>query len=58
MKFLLDQDVYAETLRFLQNLGHDTIPVAQIGLAQAADCLSHVSPRPTRKRSVAARSIS
>jgi predicted nuclease of predicted toxin-antitoxin system len=37
MKFLLDQDVYAATLRFLQNLGHDAFPVAQIGLAQAAD---------------------
>jgi predicted nuclease of predicted toxin-antitoxin system len=37
MKFLLDQDVYAGTLRFLQNLGHDAVPVAQIGLAQASD---------------------
>lgn len=37
MKFLLDQDVYAATLRFLQKLGHDALPVAQIGLAQAAD---------------------
>ena len=35
MKFLLDHDVYASTLRFLRNLGHDVIPVAQIGLAQA-----------------------
>ncbi len=37
MKFLLDQDVYATTLRFLSGLGHDVIPVAQIGLAQATD---------------------
>jgi len=37
MKFLLDQDVYAATLRFLSGLGHDVIPVAQIGLAQATD---------------------
>ncbi len=37
MKFLLDQDVYAGTLRFLKDLGHDVIPVAQIGLAQASD---------------------
>jgi hypothetical protein len=33
MKFLLDQDVYATTLSFLNGLGHDVIPVAQIGLA-------------------------
>ncbi len=37
MKFLLDQDVYATTLSFLSGLGHDVIPVAQIGLAQATD---------------------
>lgn len=37
MKFLLDQDVYATTVRFLSNLGHDVIPVAQIGLSQAGD---------------------
>ncbi len=37
MKFLLDQDVYATTVRFLNDLGHDVIPVAQIGLAQATD---------------------
>ena len=37
MKFLLDQDIYAATLRFLQNLGHDVVPVAQLGLAQASD---------------------
>ena len=37
MKFLLDQDVYVSTLRFLSDLGHDAIPVAQPGLAQAED---------------------
>ncbi len=37
MKFLLDQDVYAVTARFLRGLGHDVVPVAQIGLAQADD---------------------
>lgn len=37
MKFLLDQDVYAATARFLSNLGHDVVPVARLGLSQAAD---------------------
>jgi len=37
MKFLLDQDVYAVTLRFLRGLGHDVVPVAQIGCSQADD---------------------
>ena len=37
MNFLLDQDVYAATQRFLSSLGHDALPVAQIGLAQADD---------------------
>ena len=37
MKFLVDQDVYATTVRFLQSLGHDVVPVAQIGLSQADD---------------------
>ena len=37
MKFLLDQDVYASTARFLRDLGHDVIPVARIGLSQAGD---------------------
>lgn len=37
MKFLLDQDVYAITARFLDSLGHDIILVAQIGLSQAED---------------------
>lgn len=37
MNFLLDQDVYAATARFLRELGHDVIPVAQLGLSQAED---------------------
>jgi predicted nuclease of predicted toxin-antitoxin system len=37
MKFLIDQDVYATTIRFLGDLGHDVVPIAQIGLAQADD---------------------
>lgn len=37
MKFLADQDVYATTVRFLMSLGHDVVPVAQLGLAQATD---------------------
>jgi predicted nuclease of predicted toxin-antitoxin system len=37
MKFLLDQDVYASTARLLSGLGHDIVPVAQIGLSQTDD---------------------
>jgi len=37
MKFLLDQDVYTATARFLSGLGHDVVPVAQIGLSQAQE---------------------
>ncbi len=37
MKFLADQDVYAQTIRFLSGLKHDVVPVAQLGLAQAED---------------------
>jgi predicted nuclease of predicted toxin-antitoxin system len=37
MKFLLDQDVYASTARLLSGLGHEVVPVAQIGLSQADD---------------------
>jgi len=37
MRFLLDQDVYAVTARFLNDLGHDIVPVAEMGLAQAED---------------------
>jgi predicted nuclease of predicted toxin-antitoxin system len=37
MKFLLDQDVYGSTARFLINLGHDVVPVSQIGYSEAED---------------------
>jgi len=37
MKLLADQDVYVTTIQFLQGLGHDVVPAAQLGLAQAAD---------------------
>ncbi len=37
MRFLLDQDVYAVTAHFLNDLGHDAVPVATIGLSQATD---------------------
>ncbi|MGH2412344.1 MAG: DUF5615 family PIN-like protein [Microcystaceae cyanobacterium] len=37
MRFLLDQDVYAVTARFLVNAGHDVVLVSQIKLSQASD---------------------
>jgi predicted nuclease of predicted toxin-antitoxin system len=37
VRFLLDQDVYATTVRFLRGLGHDVVSAAQIGLSQADD---------------------
>jgi len=37
MRFLLDQDVYAATVRFLKGLVHDVISATEIGCAQAAD---------------------
>lgn len=37
MRFLLDQDVYTVTARFLIDAGHDVVLVAQIGLSQASD---------------------
>jgi predicted nuclease of predicted toxin-antitoxin system len=37
MKFLLDQDVYACTARFLAALGHDVSPAADRGLSRADD---------------------
>ncbi len=37
MRFLLDQDVYAVTARFLANDQHDVVLVAQIGLSKADD---------------------
>ena len=37
MRFLLDQDVYALTARFLRELGHDLVTAAELGLSRAAD---------------------
>jgi predicted nuclease of predicted toxin-antitoxin system len=37
MKFLLDQDVYAVTARFLATLEHDVLLAAQIGMARSRD---------------------
>jgi predicted nuclease of predicted toxin-antitoxin system len=37
MKFLLDQDVYADTGKYLRRLGHDVVSAAQLGLSQASD---------------------
>jgi len=37
MRFLLDQDVYAITARFLSDAGHDVVLVSQIDLSQASD---------------------
>ncbi len=43
MKFLLDQDVYALTARFLTALGHDVVTASSIGLSTTddADILRH-----------------
>jgi len=37
MRFLLDQDVYAATGRFLMSLGHDVITAGKIGLSRPSD---------------------
>jgi len=37
VKFLLDQDVYAVTGRFVAELGHDVETVSRLGLAAADD---------------------
>jgi predicted nuclease of predicted toxin-antitoxin system len=37
MKFLLDQDVYAITARFLGSLGYDVVLAADLGLSRADD---------------------
>ncbi len=37
MKFLLDQDVYASTARFLEGLGHDVVTAADINRSRASD---------------------
>ncbi len=37
MRLLLDQDVYEATARFLIDLKHDIMRVAELGMAQASD---------------------
>lgn len=37
MKFLLDQDVYGLTARFLTEQGHDVVTASQAGLSRAQD---------------------
>ena len=37
MKFLLDQDIYALTERFLREQGHDVVTAAGLGLSRASD---------------------
>lgn len=37
MKFLLDQDVYAFTERFLRELGYDVATASELGLSRAQD---------------------
>ena len=34
MKFLLDQDVFTSTARYLNDLRHDIVSVAPLGLSQ------------------------
>ncbi len=37
MRLLLEHDVYETTARFLIDLEHDVVRVAEIGMAQASD---------------------
>lgn len=37
MRFIADQDVYAVTINFLRDLGHDVVPAAALGMAGAKD---------------------
>ena len=37
MKFLLDQDVYGVTAKFLRNAQYDVVAVAELGLSRAKD---------------------
>jgi len=37
VKFLLDQDIYALTDRFLRQLGHNVVRAAELGLSRAPD---------------------
>lgn len=37
MRFLVDQDVYRDTIRFLHQLGHDLVLAADLGMSRAPD---------------------
>ena len=37
MRFLIDQDVYAVTIRFLRELEHDVILAADLGMSRVDD---------------------
>jgi predicted nuclease of predicted toxin-antitoxin system len=37
MRLLSDHDVYGATVRYIQNVGHDILTAAQLGLTQADD---------------------
>lgn len=37
MRFLLDQDIYAKTIQFLQGSSHDLVRVSELGLSRASD---------------------
>lgn len=37
MKFLLDQDVYTLTARFLREQGHDVVTASELGMSRAKD---------------------
>jgi predicted nuclease of predicted toxin-antitoxin system len=37
MRFLLDQNVYGATERFLIDLGHDAVRISRVGLGRASD---------------------
>lgn len=50
MKFLLDQDVYAFTARFLTEQGHDVVAASQLGLSRAQDI--HLLKRAAAERRI------
>ena len=37
MRFLIDQDVYRLTIELIKDLGHEVIPVKEVGLSTATD---------------------
>ncbi|MCE7858792.1 MAG: hypothetical protein DYG86_03275 [Chloroflexi bacterium CFX2] len=37
MRFLLDQDIYALTERFLREQGHDVVTASELGMSRAKD---------------------